>query len=76
MFIILKNCELVECHTLLELGSHFDIKITDTGRVYLDGKLDTISYNMEKYSHQEAYLDFIRYRLHNFKVIYSAKKLT
>ena len=75
MYLIIKNGEAVECQTALELASCFDISINDNGRVFFEGRMDTISYNPEKWTKQEMLIDFVRTRLPKFKRIYKAERL-
>ena len=75
MYIFLKNNKIVECNTLLEVVNYFDIKITDKGEVFIDGKKDTISYEMDEFTKIEAYRDFVRNRLSKFHQIYNGIKL-
>jgi hypothetical protein len=73
MYIFLKNCEIIECHSLLEVASYFDINISEKGIVTIDGQQDTISYNMKNYTKEKAYKDFVATRLSRFKTFYKGE---
>lgn len=74
-YITLKDCEIVEHNTLLDLAAHFEIEVSDNGVVTIDGRIDTISYKMSEFTKQEAYEDFVKTRLSHFKTIYKAERL-
>lgn len=44
----------------------FEINISDTGRITVDGIEDTMSYNMKEYTKESALKDFCTTRLHKF----------
>ena len=77
MYIILKNCELIECASLMEVGSHYDIKVNEQGRVFYKGILQPTPYRMGPggYTQAEALADFVKNKLCKVTPIYKAEKL-
>ncbi len=47
----------------------FDIQISDTGVITIDGVQDTISYNMKEYTKERALKDFCSTRLSKFSTL-------
>ena len=71
-----KQSEIVECDNWLDVALHFDIGITTSGEVYLDGSLLPTSYRKSEFdSVDEMLSDFAQYTLPKYKCIYSAKRL-
>ena len=57
--------KLYKAESLFDLMYQLPIKIAvNSGSVYINGKLDTVSYNLNDYTSNEQILkDFARYRL-------------
>jgi len=79
MIIAIYREKLYEAESLFDLMYQLPIKIAvNSGSVYINGKLDTVSYNLNDYtSNDEILKDFARYRLTkviNIK-IYKAERI-
>lgn len=75
MYTANKNGNIIIVDNLTDFSYYFNIEIKDDGKVYFNGKLDTISYNMKEWDVVEATVDFIKTRLPKFVDIYKAEKL-
>ena len=75
MYLIIKNSEVVECQTALELAFHGNVTVTDSGKVYINGMRDTMSHNMKEWTNAEARENFARTRLSRYFTIYKAERL-
>ena len=75
MYLIIKNGEAIECHTALELAFHGYVIVTNSGKVYVNGIIDSMSYNMKEWTNAEACKDFARTRLSRYFTIYKAERL-
>ena len=75
MYITVLKGEIVECETLLELALCFNITVSSKGEVSFNGRVDTISYNMNEWEKHEVLADFAKNRLSRFANIYKAEKL-
>jgi hypothetical protein len=75
MYTFIKNCEIVECDTLLEVASHFEILILENGQIRFNGKIDTISYKLDEWTPEEIKKDFVKTRLAKFVKIYKSERL-
>jgi hypothetical protein len=79
MIIAIYREKLYEAESLFDLMYQLPIKIAvNSGKVYINDKLDTVSYNLNDYtSNDEILKDFARYRLTkviNIK-IYKAERI-
>lgn len=63
MFIVEKKKKYVEYPTVEALCKDFKVDISMTGVVSFNGVRDTISYNMECYTKEEALKDFCKDRI-------------
>lgn len=75
MYLIEKNCEIVECETLTEVLSNFNIDITKTGEVIFEGIKHPTSYNMKQFTPEEVFKDFARYALPKLVKVYKGDRL-
>ena len=75
MYTFIKNCEIVECETLLEVADYFEILILDNGKIRFNGKIDTISYKLDEWTPEEILKDFVKTRLPKFVKIYRSERL-
>lgn len=66
MILLYRHGELFEYNSidelLLDSGFLIRLRISDSGIISLGDYVDTISYNLEKYTKQEALKDFINTR--------------
>ena len=63
MYIAIKNDDIYQGTSLYEIIEEiFDINVTDEGFVIVDGKPDSISYNVNSYNRAEMLADFMAYR--------------
>jgi len=63
MYIAIKNDDIYEGTSLYEIIEEiFDIEVTDSGFVIVDGKPDSISYSIKDYNKAEMLADFMAHR--------------
>jgi len=63
MYIAIKNDDIYKGTSLYELIEEiFDIEVTDSGFVIVDGKPDLISYSIKDYNKAEMLTDFMAHR--------------
>jgi hypothetical protein len=66
-FLSVKNGKPYKSHHIdILFMKMFDIVINDSGVITVDGKPDTISYNMEEWTKTEAIRDFCAHRCAKF----------
>jgi uncharacterized protein YqkB len=64
MYLAIKNGTVYKAYTLTELSTNIAvIEIDDKGKVFINGEMDTISYNTEKFTRGEMYIDFCNTRM-------------
>jgi len=63
MYIAIKNDDIYKGTSLHEIIKDiFDIDITDSGFILIDGKPDSISYSIKDYNKAEMLTDFMTHR--------------
>ena len=63
MYLLCVNGEAIECDSLLEVASYFNIEITDKGSLICDGIVDSVSYDTDKLDEGYILKFFISHRL-------------
>lgn len=63
MYIVIDKYYTTELSSLKDVIDLFDIKISSNGKLYFNGDVDTVSYNMNEYNYEEALNSFANNRM-------------